>query len=72
MAVNSNRAQDAALVFLDYYQVAPRDVISAIAILASGSDDDLNNLYRLLRYLFREDRITATAILHDYLTGQGR
>jgi len=70
--VNDSGVQDAALMFLDYYQVAPQDVLSAIAILASSNDDDKRNLSRLLRHLFAADRIGAKAVLHAYLTGQGR
>ena len=69
-AVNNNGVQSAAHFFLSYYQVRPQDVIAAITLLASGNNVDHANLYRLLHYIFDEDQIMASAILHDYLTGQ--
>ena len=58
-------------IFLDYVDIGQRDIVSAIAILASGDNSDHHNLSQLLENLSEIKRITKTAILRDYLKVKG-
>ena len=71
-AVVDGGVHDAAAIFLSYYAYWPQDVLSAIAILASGNQNDHRNLTRLLRSLIEANPSTATAILHHFLSLSGR
>ena len=71
-AVVDGGVHDAAAIFLSYYAYWPQDVLSAIAILASGNQNDHQNLTRLLRSLIEANPRTATAILHHFLSLAGR
>ena len=69
-AIVNGGVHDTAIVFLHYYEVHPRGVLSIIAHLVSGNENDHRNLSRLLRAMFEANQRTATAILHNYLSGR--
>ena len=50
---------------LHYYQVRPGTVLSAIAMLASGDENDRRNLALLFRCLFEVNQTIASAILDN-------
>ena len=69
-AIVNGGVHDTAIVFLHYYEVHPREVLSIMPIWCPGMKTTHRNLSRLLRAMFEANQRTATAILHNYLSGR--